>query len=416
MRRFKEAASRGPDFVCICCERAFFKNPNQSTLLAVENTSTPTSMSFVFQNIFSSDGKQYLCRTCHTYLLKKEIPPLAAVNNLFVDTLPAELDLNCLEGYLLSPRKLFAKIVKMPRGEQSRLKGSIVNVPIPLEKVFSSIKKVDVFKLIMVKYKRKLEYKTDVCRSIINVDKIKLALQTLIKINPFYKELKVSDFLLSLPQQLDPCTPEHLAINEDDSSATSEETENGQTPNNVQTTVFDLYNPIQEISRFDDSSKVLSIAPGQGQLPRPFYEENVEYRAFPTLLHTGKFGWHAERPRNLSASQYFSSRLLHHSGHFASCSDYVFFAQHQLERERIRNGITTALMQSHSAGLNASKVLRNDFVETMEWKQKIFHFMSSVPGTPAYWHTFLYELLAMTRQLGVPQFWHTITCADLEWK
>ena len=61
------------------------------------------------------------------------MPPLTAVNYLFGEALLAELDLNCLEWYLLSLRKLFAKIVKMPRGEQSRWKG-IVNVPIPLEK------------------------------------------------------------------------------------------------------------------------------------------------------------------------------------------------------------------------------------------------------------------------------------------
>ena len=35
-------------WLCVRCGRAFFKKPNQNTLVAVENTNTPTSMSFVF--------------------------------------------------------------------------------------------------------------------------------------------------------------------------------------------------------------------------------------------------------------------------------------------------------------------------------------------------------------------------------
>ena len=36
-------------------------------------------------------------------------------------------------------------------------------------------------------------------------------------------------------------------------------------------------------------------------------------------------------------------------------------------------------------------------------------------GTPAYWKNFLFEVLAMVKQLGLPTFFMTFSCADLRW-
>ena len=41
--------------------------------------------------------------------------------------------------------------------------------------------------------------------------------------------------------------------------------------------------------------------------------------------------------------------------------------------------------------------------------------MSSVKGTPAYWKKFLFEVLAMVKQVGLPTFFMMLSCADLQW-
>ena len=41
--------------------------------------------------------------------------------------------------------------------------------------------------------------------------------------------------------------------------------------------------------------------------------------------------------------------------------------------------------------------------------------MRSVLGIPAYWKHFLYEELAMVKQLGMPTYFLTLSCADLKW-
>ena len=39
--------------------------------------------------------------------------------------------------------------------------------------------------------------------------------------------------------------------------------------------------------------------------------------------------------------------------------------------------------------------------------------MSSVKGIPEYWKQFLYDILAMVKQLGIPTCFLTLSCADL---
>ena len=41
--------------------------------------------------------------------------------------------------------------------------------------------------------------------------------------------------------------------------------------------------------------------------------------------------------------------------------------------------------------------------------------MYTIKGTPAYWKKFLYEVLAMVKQLGLPTFFMILSCANLRW-
>ena len=41
--------------------------------------------------------------------------------------------------------------------------------------------------------------------------------------------------------------------------------------------------------------------------------------------------------------------------------------------------------------------------------------MNYIKGTPAYWKKFLFDVLAMVKQLGIPTFFMTLSSADLKW-
>ena len=147
-------------------------------------------MSYVLQNTLTFDGQKYLCQTYKRYILKEKLPPISVSNDLFVETCPEELCVKPSEAHLLAERKLFAKKVKMPRGEQLRLKGGVVIVPVPVDKVAAAMKKFDIMKTVMVKYKRRLIYKTAVSRDLVRIGKVLEGLCKLSEINTFCKGLE----------------------------------------------------------------------------------------------------------------------------------------------------------------------------------------------------------------------------------
>ena len=54
-------------------------------------------------------------------------------------------------------------------------------------------------------------------------------------------------------------------------------------------------------------------------------------------------------------------------------------------------------------------------VNSFVTQDNAYYFMNTIKGTPAYWKRFLYEVLAMVKQLGLPTFFFTLSCADLHW-
>lgn len=432
IRKFQSMVESGPDYICCECERALYKRANNVILLSNANLSVDKT---ILGGQVSFDGKVYVCRTCLKYLKCEELPPISVRNTLKVEVVPEELQLTPVESYLVAQRKLFAKIIRMPKGQQQKLKGSVVNVPVAAENVASVLTPfVDKALLIMLKYKRKLEYNSDVGHELIRPENIIRAIRILCDINHFYSHLSTEDFRENLKLATAEAFSDQQPTIEDEQQSTSTEhtfqsastrtSTLGSTnedpriafANQNVVTCTQPFNPLDSISHsFDESTNVFCIAPGEGKTPLSLTrDKNVEYLAYPTLFPTGKFGFNSARVTPLSSSQYFSARLLHYSGRFSSNEDYVFFAQSIIEQDRLMSSIQIALKKT-SFNLSVSQALDKNLLDRLTTNDKAYKFMSKLPGTPAYWNVFLYDLLAMIRQLGVPQFWHTVSCADLEW-
>ena len=72
-------------------------------------------------------------------------------------------------------------------------------------------------------------------------------------------------------------------------------------------------------------------------------------------------------------------------------------------------------MKNFCSGLIIAAVLSQTFVKTVKSfiaKDDAYHLMSTTKGTPAYWKKFLYEVLAMIKQLGLAKFFITLSYAD----
>ena len=51
----------------------------------------------------------------------------------------------------------------------------------------------------------------------------------------------------------------------------------------------------------------------------------------------------------------------------------------------------------------------------MVCQDQAYLFLRQIPGMPPYWQKFLYEVVAMVKQLGIPTWFMTLSCADLRW-
>ena len=63
-------------------------------------------------------------------------------------------------------------------------------------------------------------------------------------------------------------------------------------------------------------------------------------------------------------------------------------------------------------------MLSSNFAETVTsflTTDDAYQFMDNIKDTPAYWKKFLFEVLAIVKQLGLPTFFMTLSCADLRW-
>ena len=134
-------------------------------------------------------------------------------------------------------------------------------------------------------------------------------------------------------------------------------------------------------------------------------------------MPTGQFGYKVDRKIKLSPNKYFNQRLLNYKQKFASESDYVFFAHAVYQHLNMTSRINIAMRKVCSNQLTAGVLSRN-FKETISScvaNDQAFSFMSTIKGTPVYWKKFLFEVLAMEKQLGLPTFFMTLSCANLRW-
>ena len=160
-----------------------------------------------------------------------------------------------------------------------------------------------------------------------------------------------------------------------------------------------------------------SIAPGANKHPVSFMmDRQCEELAFPVLFPKGQFGYTAERQIKLSPVKYFNARLLHYSARFATNPECLFFAQFIIEQKKISDSINIALKKIHGQSLTVSQIRGNvHTLQNLVCQDQAYLFLRQNPGTPPYWQKFMYEVVAMVKQLGIPTWFMTLSCADLGW-
>ena len=475
---FKEQVKEGPCFICVSCNRSLYKRSVVS--FKFESYDLIDNVE-VFSLVRSYTGDYYICKTCHKKLKKGKIPCQSVYNKLDIFKLPRQFtDIRRLEQVLVSRRILFKKVTIMPKGNSPKLKGTICNIPIEMVDVNcnSLPRPADSNGLIIVKLKRKVEYRGHVLFEPVRPEFVKQFLYFLKKHNKLYEDININ--MESIPQELlalenevskdtvfshlisavsepieiviESCKDKDIAsgdehksmeVFEDSDSSekafifskllekicepiailregdeSTEQLEEVEDPLAKFRTSLSETTLTTEIPGCDSSNEYISIAPGEGKRPVSILnDEYCEELAHPHLFPTGKFGYKAKRNIYLTPSKYFNQRLLNYSQIFASDSDYIFFVHSVLQKIQLSNQINIAMQKIASNSVTAGMLSRN-FKQTVRdcvAQDRAYSFMNTVKGTPAYWKKFMQEVLAMVKQLGIPTFFLTLSCADLRW-
>ena len=113
---------------------------------------------------------------------------------MYVDKTPTELlSLEKLEQILIARRIVFEKIVIMPKGQQRKVKGAICNVPVECDNTCKVLPRPpDSSGIIMLKLKRKLQFRGHVYFQAVRPEVINVALNWLKLNNPLYHDITIN--------------------------------------------------------------------------------------------------------------------------------------------------------------------------------------------------------------------------------
>ena len=172
----------------------------------------------------------------------------------------------------------------------------------------------------------------------------------------------------------------------------------------------------------DLQGKVLACAPGEESKPLPLLSDpQFEEMSNPDKYPYGNYGLNAEREKKIDARRYFNQRLLNIDGRFAKSIPYILAAQYATESKQVHGNINHFVVRRAKARqmqgnrITAASIKNSESLQSIVKTDQAFKLLKTVRGSPAYFQSFFYDLLAMIRQLGVPCFFMTLSAADMQW-
>ena len=170
------------------------------------------------------------------------------------------------------------------------------------------------------------------------------------------------------------------------------------------------------------ADKEISFAPAEHEKPLPLLSDtHFEELANPDKYPDGRNALTADRPKQIDARRYFNQRLLDVDGRFARSIEYLLSAQYATESKQIYGNINHfAFRRVQSRQYQGKKITAGVVKDASKMRELVradhaYKLFKNVRGSPAYYQTLFYEVLAMMRQLGLPTWFFTVSAADMQW-
>ena len=468
---WEAAMTEGPTYICdICIKWEYRKNVRKLIRTEYEKLAT-------FKKC-DTNKSEWICDTCDKAIKKNKIPAQAQVNNLELSPSIPELDDLCpIELMLVKQIIPFMFIVPKHKGAQDGLKGQCVLVPANLDKVQNVLpRQCSDEVLISLALKRRLSDLSAFNKQNIRPAFVTRALEKLVEINPFYKDV-ISDTLWedknkesdpelwtlltdanAKPQDDETDSDDNIEgndydhdreqriaslphptalCNEDGPTISSDKvarllTGNNSNPEDDET---ENYDDVEDNNDDDDSphattssnididepstissDEVVNIAPCENRIPVSTYSEpDFEALAFPRQFPEGKNHFNQERDVNISVTKYLHARLKSSDDRFASDPQYIFQGLHWIESTNVQSAISFAQKKHFQSEISAGQLVNTDNVKRMISDDQIYHSFKHVRGSPQWCDNMMLDCLAKSRKFDVTTFFLTMTPALFRW-
>ena len=168
-----------------------------------------------------------------------------------------------------------------------------------------------------------------VWHSLLNVEHIKKAVQTLKDINWLYSEVDYDS--------IDDVSKKVIEITKSPTSTMLDKADDGDIAGFQAFTVRNLDNKLSTESDIDQY-KLLNVR----EDPIDNRQQHLDVMCFPVLFPTDRFGKYHPREVKISHSEYVKSRLLNKDSRFRKDPQYVFYLLWQKEMRELAAGVQSA--------------------------------------------------------------------------
>ena len=436
LKAFREGTLFGADFVCVCCEQRMMcsnvvKYTHFKNNLGMARIELQKFIEKEEDSEEEDDGEEkeeeYICKTCANYIRKKKLPPSSAKNGLKLEETDEalkkdDLILTALEASLIAKTIMFQKIFLLPKSRWTALKDKQVNVPITDNAINATLQSFprtpNEAGLIGVSLKRKKEFKNTHKQQLINpgrifrfLDKVKAAG------NKFYTDINTFETYQKKCRKDDKEGFKLVFGDEDDDSDEDQDMPDELTDEFLENKNYEEKDPVRKHQMVYDKAVVMTdkypeitVAPGEGQQPiSVLFDKGWDVKAYPHLHNAdGSNGKDHERDVKLTDQRYFIQRITNREKRFSDCPEYLFSAVGYIEQLQLNRNIQLS-------GTRGKKVTENSETASFELNDE-YRVLENIKGTPKYWQTARYEVLAKNDNFGAFQFFFTLSCADLRWK
>ena len=370
----------------------------------------------VEQNPDANEQVLYMCNYCKALVKKDEMPPRCVLNGLQTISMPPELaKLDCLSRQLIQRAKCYQTVVRLGTytakvpvyNSLKACKGTMFFLPLPFSKTLKTLEEVEhpstalpEPELYIIVNGRPTKGEV-VWRSLVNVDLVKTATETLKEINWLYKDVDV--------ESVDEAVKRVVEVTNSASSTMLQKASTDDIAGFQAYTIRSLDNKLSSESDIEQY-KVLSIK----EDPLDNRESFLDVMCFPVLFPTGQFGEHHPRQVKLSHSEYVKSRLLNKDSRYRKDPQYVFFLLWQKEMREISAGVYNLLKSTRRQPMSVSALLHGVATRNEHLEANLCTMLQSVRGTKQYWFAKQSELRCMIRASGPPTLFLTFSCAEYE--